>query len=282
MAGLRVMLGGFLMVTLAVPALFVFEGMTAVNSIFLSRQTWYDVMAEPALHAAFIDEIRAVFPESSAQREVILAAISPAYVQSQFNRLVDYAFNVLNGVESGPPTFDVPAPLAAALRENPNATQLDIIEGQNGVMQLTVNISERSLAQVRGLASQYTIALIASGLIGLGIWILAAILAVDGARARLLWLGGGLILASFIVLMVGLAFNTAFTPLITQRLTQNNAELEAASRAVMDGLAGVLPRFATALIVAGGIPFAIGLILLVMGASLRPRQSLRESRYPLA
>jgi len=268
-------LGGLLMALLAVPALFIFEGMTAANSVFLSRQTWYEVMADPAVYDAAVGQLSAAAPE----REALLAALSPAYVQSQLNRLVDYSFEVLNGVDTDKLTFDVPAALAATLRQDPNLTYLDVVEGADGALQLSVSVSERSLSQVRGLASQYNLALLFSAGIGLGTWFVAAWLAVEGRRARLMWLGSGLLLASMGVLLVGLIFDNAFMPVVSDRLIRGSADSDALTRAILHGLKDVLPRFGTGLIVAGGIPFAIGLILFVSGAVMRPRKQ-DITRYP--
>ncbi|GEM_PF-2269665 len=282
MSAIRVMLAGILLVVVAVPTLFVFESMVAVNSVFLNRQTWYDVMATPAVYDAAVEQFSAKL--TGSQRETLRAALPPAYVQSQLNRLVDYSFEILNGVNAPSPTFDVPAALADVLRDDPALSFLRVVETENGGLRLSVDVSERSLAQVRGLATQYTIAMVISAVFGMVFLVAVALLAADTTRTRLMWLGGGLMLPSFLVIIVGVAFNSTFMPLLTQRLTYDSRELEAASLAVMDGLAGTLPRLGTALTVAGGIPLAIGLILLVAGSVMRPRQpdGIRQGRYPLA
>ena len=266
------LLAGILLVLVAVPTLFVFESMTAVSSVFLNRQTWYDVMAQPAVYDATLDEIQGFFTENPPQRETLRMAAPPAYIQSQLNRLVDYSFALLNGSETPPPTFDVPAPLAEAVRQAPNLSFLQVVEGEGGALQVRANVSERSQAQVRGLATQYNIAMMISAGIGAVFLLMATFVAADSTRGRLIWLGSGLMLASLAVLIVGLTFNTAFAPLIDQRLAYDSRDLNGLILATMTALADILPRLGTALTVAGGIPFVIGLVLLIVGSVMRPRR----------
>jgi hypothetical protein len=262
----------------ALPAIFVFEGMSALTAVGLNRETWYDVMAEPALYNSFMTEFDDIMPESANQREVIRAAVSPAYVQSMLNKLVDYFFDVLDGKNPVSPTFDIPAPLADALRRNPNATNFDVIDNNDGAMKFTLNISERSLNEVRGLGVQFALVTMVSATIGFLVWFVAALLGAETTGGRLVWLGISLIIASFGVIAIGaLGFNSVIAA-VTTDLTRNAASMTSVERALVDGLLNVLPRFAIALTFAGGIPSVIGLVLALVGSSLRPpRQTIARN-----
>lgn len=271
MRAFNIMLG-VILVTVAIPILFIFEVMTAAQAVFLTRETWYGVMAEPAIYESFIDEFEEILPESRIERETIQAAISPIYVKNMLNRVVDYGFEVLAGGTPQPPVFEVPTALAEAVRRNPNAISFEFIEMPNGATGLTMDIPESAVVQLRNFGVQFTLALVISATVGLLVWFIAGWLGAQTTRGRLIWLGVSLIFASFGVVILGVTGLNSVIEGVTTDLARTTIETDLIDVGVSRGLLNAIPRFAQALIVAGGIPSAIGLVLIAIGAMLRPRR----------
>lgn len=277
MRGLNVMLG-VILALVAIPILFIFQVMTATQAVFLTRETWYGVMAEPGIYESFIDEFEEILPESRSQREAVQAAISPVYVKNMLNRVVDYGFDVLEGKPVTPPVFEVPSALAEAVQRNPNAGSFDFVQMPNGAVGLTVDVPQSAVSQLRNFGVQFTLALVISATVGLLVWFIAGWLGAQTTRGRLIWLGVTLIFASFGVVMLGVTGLNSVIDGITTDLARTTSQTDMIQVGVTRGLLNVMPKFAQALIFAGGIPSAIGLVLIAMGAMLQPRRQLTPYR----
>lgn len=272
MRGLRIILA-LLLLTIAIPAIFAFEGMSAFTAVFLNRQTWYDVLDAPELYEQFIGQLETDIAETPAQRGAIRAAMTPEYVSAQFNTIVDYLFDILDGETPADPIFDVPESLVEAIRQNPNALNLQTVEKPDGSLGFVVDIGENRLEEVAGIGRQIAFWTVITATIGFLLWVVAASLGGDNARERFFWLGVTLIFASFGLVIIGTAGLNSVIPSLTNELTRNAEQLDALERAVSRSMLDVVPNFANALIFAGGIPCAFGLLLIVIGSVLRPKRA---------
>ncbi|MCU0465655.1 MAG: hypothetical protein MUF38_13955 [Anaerolineae bacterium] len=265
----RVILG-LIFVVIAVPALIAFESLAALRSAALDRDRWYELVEEQAFYESFVASVREGLPMSATQRELAIGAITPEYVAVQLHTLVDYGFDLLEGRNPPEPTFQMPAPLASVLRENPQFNSIGWVEQSDGSLSFTPNISASERAQVIGAGRNLTNVFVIAGAIGLGAWFVSGMIAFDTTQGRLLWLGLWLMVASGLVVVIGLAFNSTIVPAMTESVLADAESSDGVTRGVAQGLLGIIGGFGTAFLLAGGIPALIGLLMLLVGSTLRP------------
>lgn len=270
MSGFRILFA-LLCLVIALPCIFVFEGMSATTAIFLNRQTWYDMVAEPEVYEA---AIYAVLPENISQHDTAFAAVPPAYFQAQLHKLIDYGFALLDNQTPAAPTFDIPAPLVPAIRENRLFAGLDTQEQPNGSLKLTISLSERTVNQLRQIGFQWAMATLVSAVLGFLLWFAAAWFAAETARGRLLWLGYTLIIASFGLVILGIAGIYTIIPNLQTELTYYAEQLTTMERTLFRSLLeSVVPKLINAITFAGGIPCVIGILLVRIGEYLPRRRA---------
>jgi hypothetical protein len=111
-----------------------------------------------------------------------------------------------------------------------------------------------------------TTAVIVLGVIAVGAWFTTGIIAGDSAGSRLRWLGGTLFLPSVVVALIGLGIMSTSAIAVSRGAVMIDGGISGRlSQTVYDALVGGVGRISTAFLVAGGIPTAIGLGLLVIG-----------------
>jgi hypothetical protein len=117
-----------------------------------------------------------------------------------------------------------------------------------------------------GVQQAVTTAVIVLGVIAVGAWFTTGIIAGDSASSRLRWLGGTLFLPSVVVVLIGLGIMSTSAIAVSRGAVMIDGGISGRlSQTVYDALVGGVGRISTAFLVAGGIPTAIGLGLLVIG-----------------
>jgi hypothetical protein len=117
-----------------------------------------------------------------------------------------------------------------------------------------------------GLQQAVTTAVIILGVIAVGAWFTTGIIAGDSAGSRLRWLGVTLLLPSLVVVFIGLGIMGISAAAVSRGAVMIDGGISGRlSDTVYEALTGGVGRISASFVTAGGIPSAIGLILLVIG-----------------
>jgi hypothetical protein len=102
--------------------------------------------------------------------------------------------------------------------------------------------------------------------IAVGAWFTTGIIAGDSAGSRLRWLGVTLLLPSLVVVFIGLGIMGISAAAVSRGAVMIDGGISGRlSDTVYEALTGGVGRISASFVTAGGIPSAIGLILLVIG-----------------
>lgn len=117
-----------------------------------------------------------------------------------------------------------------------------------------------------GIENAVQTAVIVFGMVAIGAWLVTGIIAQATTAGRLRWLGVTLLLPSAGVALIGLGLiGAASTGAMRSDIMIDGATSDRLSELVYESLVGGAGQISNAFLAAGGIPFVIGLLLLVIG-----------------